>query len=119
MVLILAEDVGDQLEGGQLELWDGLDKEGGHPDGGDVEDSGVGQQGQFDQVAEEVGQLPALGVEADDVLVADVTPVRPLLLHRTDVAVFALGDLLVHGVVRRVDRVGQLEAEKHRHPENR
>ena len=38
-----------------------------------MKDGGVGQLGQLDHVTHQVGQLTALGVQADDVAISDIT----------------------------------------------
>ena len=67
MVLVLAEEVRDELECGQLQLGDVLDEEGGDAERGDVEDGGVGEELHAHQVGQQRGQLVRLVVEGQDV----------------------------------------------------
>ena len=66
------EDVCHEFQRSQLEFWNGFYEEGGDPYGGDVKDGGVWQLGQLDHVTHQVGQLTALGVQADDVAISDI-----------------------------------------------
>ena len=65
-----------------------------------------------DQTRRHRDEFDDLVVESVDLGVAVVRKVTPLLLDVADVAGFALADLFVHGVVRRVDRVLEMEPKQ-------
>lgn len=99
MFLVFAKYVSDKFQSGKLQFGNIFDEKRSHTQRRDVQNGGVGEKLDADELSEERDHLSDLVVEGEDVLVPHGMRVRSFLLHGADVSGLTLRHLLVDRIV--------------------